>query len=75
MPEKISRKTALGEVAARFPAAVPVMLSKGMHCIGCHVAAFETVEQGAKAHGMSSEQIDLLLDEMNKAVRENKKQR
>ena len=66
---KISRKTTLGDVVTKFPEAVQVMLSKGMHCVGCHVAAFETVEQGAKAHGMSEEQVEKLLAEMNDAVK------
>jgi len=67
-PAKISKQTPLGELVRDFPEAVPVMLEKGLHCIGCHVAAFETVEQGAKAHGMGEKEIEKLVSEMNKAV-------
>ncbi len=73
MTEKISKEAALGEVVTKFPAAVPVMLKHGLHCVGCHVAASETVEQGAKAHGMTDQQVDELLKEMNKAVKGEKK--
>lgn len=72
MPEKISKNAKLGEVVSNFPAAVPVMLNYGLHCVGCHVAAFETVEQGAKAHGMKEEEIEKMVKEMNTAVEENK---
>ena len=68
MAEKISKDMSLGDVVTKFPKAAPVMLNYGLHCIGCHVAAFETVEQGAKSHGMSDEDIKKMVDEMNKAV-------
>ena len=68
MTEKISKDMSLGDVVTKFPKAAPVMLNYGLHCIGCHVAAFETVEQGAKSHGMSDEDIKKMVDEMNKAV-------
>lgn len=58
----------LGEVVGKYPKAIGPMLKRGMHCVGCHVAAFETVEQGAKAHGMGDKEIGEMLKEMNKAV-------
>ena len=73
MAKKIERNTTLGEVVGNFPDAIPVMLEKGLHCIGCHVAAFETVEQGAKAHGMSDKEVDSLLKEMNAAIKKEAK--
>jgi len=68
MAEKISRGMTLGEVVSKYPDSVPIMLNYGLHCVGCHVAAYETVEQGAKAHGMTDEDIDKMLAEMNKAA-------
>ncbi len=72
MPEKISKDMALGEVVSKFPETVEIMLNYGLHCVGCHVAAFETIEQGAKTHGMKEEELEKMLAEMNKAA-ENKK--
>lgn len=72
MPGKISKEMTLGEVVRAFPDSVPVMLNCGLHCIGCHVAAFETIEQGARAHGMSGKDIEKMLAEMNKAIKEKK---
>ena len=58
----------LGDVVAKHPEAVPVMLEYGLHCIGCHVAAFETIEQGALAHGLKEEDIKKMIEKMNKAI-------
>jgi len=41
-------------------------------CIGCHIAATETVEQGARAHGMTDKDIEKMLKEMNEAVKKKK---
>jgi hybrid cluster-associated redox disulfide protein len=66
--EKISKETTLGEIVQKFPKAVPFLAEAGLHCIGCHVSAFETLEQGCKAHGLSDKGIESLLKKMNKAL-------
>jgi len=69
--KKLITKTMLiGDVAMKFPKAVPVMFKHGMHCIGCGMTAYETIEQGCMAHGMSAEEIDKMIEEMNKEVAE-----
>ncbi len=74
MADKITRDMTLGELVERFPQAAMLMAKKGMHCIGCHMAASETLEQGCVAHGMSDEEIDSLVRDMNaEADKEGKK--
>ena len=68
MKGKITEKTSLGEIVEKYPKAVPVMLGKGLHCVGCYAASWETVEQGALAHGMAKKDVKKMIDEMNKAV-------
>ena len=65
---KITKGMTLGELVSKYPEAAEVMLKHGMHCIGCHMAAWETVEQGSKSHGMTSKEIGKMVDEMNKVV-------
>ncbi len=65
---KITKDMTLGEVVTKYPKAAEVMLKQGLHCVGCHVAAYETVEQGAIAHGFDKKQIKKMLDDMNKAA-------
>lgn len=66
--DKITKDMPFAEVLQKYPEAAPVMMKNGLHCIGCHAAAFETIEQGCTAHGMKEEQINQLLKEMNEAV-------
>lgn len=68
--KKITEKTPLGEIVEKYPKAVPVMLGKGLHCVGCYAASWETVEQGASAHGMGKNDVKKMIEEMNKAIEE-----
>ena len=44
-----------------------VFVAHGLGCIGCAMANFETIEQGAAAHGMD---LDSLMIDLNKAAAE-----
>jgi len=48
--------------------AAKILMSRGLHCIGCHAAMFETLEQGCMAHGMGPEIVDEIVEEINKAI-------
>ncbi|MFA5247300.1 MAG: DUF1858 domain-containing protein [Candidatus Micrarchaeia archaeon] len=64
----VTKDTAIGEVASKYPIAIGILFSHGMHCVGCHASAFETIRQGAEAHGMKPSQIAGILDEINAAI-------
>lgn len=70
---KVTKDMTLGDIIKKYPETVEVMLKRGLHCVGCHVAAWETLEQGAKAHGMSEKEIESMLSEMNNLVKNIKK--
>lgn len=63
---RIRRDMTLGEIVSRFPGAAEIMMNYGLHCVGCHVAAWESLEEGARAHGMSEAEIEEMLNELNK---------
>lgn len=65
MADKITKETTLGEVVNSYPESAKVLMQYGLHCIGCHVSAFETIEQGSKAHGLSDEDIEKMVKEIN----------
>jgi hybrid cluster-associated redox disulfide protein len=65
---KVTKNMTLGEVVEKYPASAVIMMKYGLHCVGCHAASWETIEQGAKAHGMSSKEIDKMLKEINKEI-------
>jgi hydroxylamine reductase len=64
----VTKDMLIGDIAVKHPKAVPIMFKFGMHCIGCGMTAYESLEQGCLAHGMSNEEIDKMIEEINKAV-------
>lgn len=55
----------IGDVVRKYPDTVNVFLSHGLMCVGCAVARFESIRQGAQAHGID---VDALVEDLNKAV-------
>lgn len=68
--EDISKGMGIREIIEKHPETINVFMKHGFHCLGCVAAQFETLEQGAAAHGINA---DELVKEMNKAVKEKKK--
>lgn len=66
MKKKITEKMTFAEALATNPKSASVMLKYGLHCASCHLAANETIEQGAKLHGLKGKEIKKMLEEMNK---------
>jgi len=67
----INEKMTLGEVVEKYPKTAEVMLNYGLHCIGCHVATWETIEQGAYSHGMDKKMLNKMVSEMNNVAVKN----
>ena len=67
--DKITKDMTIGETITKFPKTAEVLMEKGIHCVGCHVAVSETLEQGLKAHGKDDKEVDKIMEEMNKAVK------
>lgn len=61
MTKKITGKTKFSELM-KDPEAVETLMNKGMHCFGCPFAQVETLEQGAKSHGLD---VDDVINELN----------
>jgi hybrid cluster-associated redox disulfide protein len=55
----------IAEAVCKYPQTADIMMRYGMHCIGCQVAAMESISQGAAAHGLNKAQIAKMLKEMN----------
>jgi len=62
---KIKKDMSFGEVISKHPETVDIFARHGMHCIGCAIASFETIEQGARAHGID---VKKLVEDLNRAV-------
>ena len=68
----ITKDMTIGDVVAKYPACIEALQAAGVHCVGCHVSYYETLEQGFKGHGMADEEVDLVIGNLNKAVEESK---
>lgn len=58
----ITKDMTIQEVVEKNPETIRVFLEHGLHCIGCAVARFENIEQGAMAHGID---VDALMRDLN----------
>ena len=70
--EKINEEMLIGEVIAKHPEVADVMLSYGLHCVGCHVGVHESIKEGSLAHNMSEKKIEELIKEMNETIEDIK---
>jgi hybrid cluster-associated redox disulfide protein len=65
MADLITKDMGIMEAIQKYPDVVGVFVAHGLGCIGCAMANFETIEQGATAHGMD---IDALMKDLNEAA-------
>ncbi|MGI6533107.1 MAG: DUF1858 domain-containing protein [Peptococcia bacterium] len=64
---KITADMSITEIVQKHPQTVEILMQQGMGCLGCAAARFETLAQGAAAHGID---LEPLLAALNKAVEE-----
>ena len=65
----ITKDTGIIEAVQNHPEILQVFAEYGLGCVGCMAARFETLEQGAAAHGID---IEALVADLNKAIVDNK---
>ena len=66
--EKIHKELTIGDMAAAYPEAVEILMTEGVHCVGCGAAYHETIEEGLMVHGKTKKEIDDIVKRMNEAV-------
>lgn len=65
--KEITKGINLLKLVQKYPHLASVLFEKyGLHCVGCMAAPFETLEQGAKAHGMTDKEISQMVKELNR---------
>ncbi len=62
---KITADTLISECLELNPDAAEILLSTGMHCIGCAMAHGETIAEAVAVHG---EDLDALLNKLNEGI-------
>jgi len=61
----ITKDMSIGDIVDQYPETVSVFISHGLGCIGCAIAQFETLEEGAMAHGID---VEALIKDLNKSL-------
>lgn len=62
---KITKETKISEALETNEKAAEVLFNAGVGCIGCAFANAETIGQGLSAHGLTEEEINKVVKEMN----------
>ena len=63
---KINKEMLIGEAVSKYPEIGQMLMEKfGFHCVGCPMAGMESLEDGAKAHGMSDKEIGEMIKILN----------
>lgn len=65
---EITKDMNLGEVVFKYPEAAEVLTDYGLSCVGCFASSFDTIEQGAKIHQLSDEELDEMIERINEVV-------
>ena len=60
---RIEKTTKIGDLLEENPEKAEILLSAGMHCLGCPAAQGETLEEACSVHGID---VDALVEELNK---------
>lgn len=60
---QITKETRIGELLEiNADAAAPVLMSIGMHCLGCPASQMETLEEAAAVHGIDADELVQVLN-------------
>ncbi len=58
----ITKDMLIGEVLEAKPEAAEILMSAGMHCLGCPASAGESLEEACLVHGID---VDSVLEQLN----------
>ena len=63
----VTGETLVGEIVNQYPEAVEVLLSIGMHCLGCPASRAESLADACAVHGMP---VDRVIEAINTKIAE-----
>ncbi len=66
-PVRVTAETTIEALLTAVPAAAPVLVARRMHCVGCAVAAFDTVADACHSYGQP---LGTVLKELRCASRQ-----
>lgn len=59
----------ISDLAEHYPELIETLIVEyGFHCVGCFASQFETLEEGARVHGIEEEDFEEMLQELRKLI-------
>ena len=65
----VTGETLIGEIVTKYPETVDILLSIGMHCLGCPASRAESLQDACAVHGIPAEQV---IEAINNRIAEGK---
>ena len=70
--QKIYKEMTIEEIFSKFPQKsqklAQEMTNRGLHCVGCGAAVWETLEAGMLSHGFTIEDVEEMVDRLNEIL-------
>ncbi len=70
----ITKDMLVSEIVSQFPTTVPIMLAYGLHCFECGASELETLEEGTIGHGMTQDDLEMILKDINEEAEKEEKE-
>ncbi len=65
----VNKDTLIGEIVVQYPEAAEILLSIGMHCLGCPASRMESLQDACAVHGVDAQQV---IDAINAKIAESR---
>ena len=63
MAQQVSKTTMIGDLLGIDAGVATILLSIGMHCLGCPSSQMETIEEAAMVHGVDADELVAKINE------------
>ena len=65
MEKTVNAQTLVGEIVMNHPETIEVLMSIGMHCLGCPASQAESLEDACAVHGIP---VDSVVEAINQRI-------
>lgn len=72
MAYQIKRSSLISDISKKSPRAIELLTEYGLSCANCFLNQFDNIESGAKLHGMTDSEIDIMIKEINEVLKKEK---
>ena len=67
-PYVLSKFDLLTDVMRDSPRSVELLAEYGLNCVSCFAQDIDTLEMGARVHGMTDAELDEMIEEINQEL-------